>query len=42
MAELAREEIQDLQAQLAKLEEQLKILLLPADPLDERNIVLEV
>ena len=42
MAELAKEEIQELQTKSVQLEERLKILLLPADPLDERNIMLEV
>jgi hypothetical protein len=42
MAELAREEMDELSAQAQKLEEKLKLLLLPKDPLDERNIMLEV
>lgn len=42
MAELAREEIEALQAGLEEQGERLKIMLLPKDPLDERNIMLEV
>ncbi len=42
MAELAREEIEQLQQQLDEQGDCLKILLLPKDPLDEKNIMLEV
>lgn len=42
MSELAKEEIEELSKESSKLEQQLKILLLPKDPLDERNIMLEV
>jgi peptide chain release factor 1 len=42
MAEFAREEIAELQGQIADLEVQLKLLLLPRDPLDERDIMLEI
>lgn len=42
MAELAREEAEALQEQLEEQGERLKYLLLPKDPLDERNIMLEV
>lgn len=42
MAELAKEELDELSKESVKLENQLKILLLPKDPLDERNIMLEV
>eukprot|EP00887_Chlorella_sp_A99_P001353 scaffold14.g1353.t1 len=41
MAELAREEIAALQGDLDAGGERLKLLLLPRDPLDERNIMLE-
>jgi peptide chain release factor 1 len=40
--ELAREEIQDLKDKLAALEEELRLLLLPRDPKDEKNILLEI
>ena len=39
---LAREEIPALEARLAALDAQLKALLLPKDPNDERNTVLEI
>jgi peptide chain release factor 1 len=42
MAEFAREEIQELQGTLQELEAQLKVLLLPKDPLDDKNIMLEI
>lgn len=42
MAELVREEIAELQTQLVQLETKLKMLLLPKDPLDEKNIMLEI
>ena len=42
MKAMAQEEADGLRAQLAKLEGELEILLLPRDPLDERSIMLEV
>ncbi|PSC70498.1 Peptide chain release factor 1 [Micractinium conductrix] len=42
MAELARDEIEGLQQQIDEQGERLKFLLLPSDPLDEKNIMLEV
>ena len=39
---LAREEIEILKSSLAELEQELKILLLPKDPNDEKNILLEI
>lgn len=42
MVEFAKEEISELEAQIADLEVQLKLLLLPRDPLDERDIMLEI
>ena len=39
---MAQEEVDGLRAQLAKLEGELEVLLLPRDPLDERSIMLEV
>jgi peptide chain release factor 1 len=39
---MAIDEIERLEPELAKTEEQLKILLLPKDPLDEKNVVLEI
>ncbi|XP_057965750.1 peptide chain release factor APG3, chloroplastic isoform X3 [Malania oleifera] len=42
MAEMIAYEIEALSNQLKELEEKLKVLLLPSDPLDSRNILLEV
>ncbi len=42
MAELAREELQEVERQRQTLEPELERLLLPADPNDHRNIFLEV
>ncbi|GLU07432.1 hypothetical protein SLE2022_243920 [Rubroshorea leprosula] len=42
MAEMIQSEINSLSSQLQELEEKLKALLLPSDPLDARNIMLEV
>jgi peptide chain release factor 1 len=39
---MAEEEVARLQPQLEALEQQLKILLLPKDPNDEKNVVLEI
>jgi peptide chain release factor 1 len=40
--ELAREDIQVLKDQAAALEEELRFLLLPTDPYDEKNVILEI
>jgi peptide chain release factor 1 len=40
--EMAKEEINRLEAEIEKFAEQLKTLLIPKDPMDEKNIVLEV
>jgi len=42
LAELARAETEDLQQKKAALEEQIRVLLLPRDPNDEKNILLEI
>ena len=42
MVAMAQEELQTLEAQLAISLEELKVLLLPKDPNDEKNIVLEI
>jgi peptide chain release factor 1 len=39
---MAEEEIDRLEPQVAKYEEELKVLLLPRDPNDDKNIVLEI
>ena len=42
LLELAKAEEEELQAEQDKLEHQLKILLLPRDPNDERNVIVEI
>jgi peptide chain release factor 1 len=42
MAALAKEEIPALEDQAEKLEQQLRLLLVPRDPNDDRNVVLEI
>ncbi|CAM6089921.1 unnamed protein product [Calypogeia fissa] len=42
MLEMAAEETKALEQQIKEMEERLKVLLLPSDPLDARNIMLEV
>lgn len=42
LRELAKMEISELEDQIPQLEEELKILLLPKDPNDEKNVILEV
>jgi len=40
--ELAREEAAELEAKLALQEERLKLLLIPKDPNDEKNVIMEI
>lgn len=40
--EMAKEEIRSLEKELSELDEQLKVLLLPKDPNDDKNIILEI
>lgn len=42
MAEMTRMEIDDLKEKIENLEEELKVLLLPKDPNDERNVIMEI
>jgi peptide chain release factor 1 len=42
LRQMAEEEVVGLEPALAQIEEELKILLLPKDPLDEKNVVLEI
>ena len=42
MKELAQEELQQAKADMARLEDELKILLLPKDPNDDKNIFVEI
>ena len=42
MRELAKEELNDAKARVEELEHELKILLLPKDPNDDRNVMVEI
>ncbi|HNU06485.1 MAG TPA: PCRF domain-containing protein, partial [Pyrinomonadaceae bacterium] len=42
MREMAQMEIDDISERLPKAEEELKVLLLPKDPNDEKNVIIEV
>ena len=42
MREMARAEVAAIEARLAELDSELKLLLLPRDPNDDRNVILEV
>ena len=42
MKEMAREELKELEERQPKLEEEIKLKLVPPDPLDEKNIILEI
>jgi peptide chain release factor 1 len=42
MRELAREELKELETKLKDAEDRLKFLLVPRDPLDEKNIIMEI
>ncbi|MDR3685789.1 MAG: peptide chain release factor 1, partial [Coriobacteriia bacterium] len=42
MKEFAAEEIKELEPKLPALEEELKVMLLPGDPLDDKDIIVEI
>lgn len=42
LKEMARAELDELQAKVPGLEERIKLLLIPADPQDEKNAILEI
>jgi len=42
LREMARSEIKEIEPQLECLEDQMKVLLLPKDPNDERNVMVEI
>jgi peptide chain release factor 1 len=42
MKEFAAEEIKELEARLPELEDELKVMLLPADPNDDKDIIVEI
>ena len=42
MRELAKEELNEAKSRLGELEQKLKILLLPKDPNDDKNVIVEI
>ena len=42
MRELAREELNEATARVPQLEEDIKLLLIPADPEDDKNVIMEI
>jgi peptide chain release factor 1 len=42
MRDLAREELRELELRIKEAEDKLKFLLIPKDPLDEKNIIMEI
>jgi len=42
LREMARLEVQTLEQKLSSIEEELKLLLVPSDPNDEKNVILEI
>lgn len=40
--EMAKAEIEELEPKKVELEEEIKVLLIPKDPLDDRNVILEI
>ncbi len=42
LREMAQQEIREKGAQLSRIEEELKLLLLPRDPNDEKNVIVEI
>ena len=42
MKELAQEEYQQAREELARMEEEIKVLLLPRDPNDDKNVIVEI
>ena len=42
LREMAKEELSELEAKIPEMEEKLKLLLLPKDPLDNKNVIVEI
>lgn len=42
MREMVKEELNELESQIETLEEQLKVLLIPKDPNDDKNVIIEI
>lgn len=42
MKDMAKDELDELEARVEPLEEELKVMMLPADPNDEKNVIVEI
>lgn len=42
MKEMAREELAETEKKIPQLEEEIKLLLVPADPEDDKNVIMEI
>ncbi len=42
MKELAKEELDELEQRVGPLEDELKVMMVPGDPLDEKNVIVEI
>ena len=42
MRDMVKEELHELEAQVAELEEKMKVLLIPKDPNDDKNVIMEI
>lgn len=42
MREMAKEELRELENELPKCEDRIKVLLIPPDPMEEKNIIMEI
>ncbi|UQS83851.1 peptide chain release factor 1 [Bombilactobacillus thymidiniphilus] len=42
LIDLAKEELEQLEPQLAQVEQQIKVLMIPKDPNDDKNIIMEI
>ena len=42
MREMLKEELSEAKSNIAKIEQELKVLLIPKDPMDEKNVIVEI
>lgn len=42
MAEMAKEEIREIEPRILEIEEELRVALLPKDPNDDKNVIVEI
>ena len=42
MQEMLKEELSEAKSNIAKIEQELKVLLIPKDPMDEKNVIVEI